>query len=158
MKTMSKTGVVLLASGLVLVLFASAVEAGSRKVTREGPRGGSVEKSWTRGGGTATRDVTKTGPRGASVEKSVTRGGGTATRDVTRTGPGGKSFQRSSERVVDRENQSVTKSSSTTYRDGTTSQGSWTVTRNEDGSYSVEGERTNRAGETKSFSGTVTSE
>ena len=133
MKTMSKAGVFLLTSGLALALFATAVEAGSRKVTREGARGGSVEKSWSRGGGTATRDV-------------------------TRTGSAGKSFQRSSERVVDRENQSVTKSSSATYRDGTTSQSSRTVTRNDDGSTSIQGERTNRAGETKSFNGTVTSE
>ena len=133
MKTMSKAGVFLLVAGLVLTLFAAAAEAGSRKVTREGPRDG-------------------------AVEKSVTRGGGTATRDVTRTAPDGRSFERSSERVVDRENQSVTRSSSTTYPDGTTSQGTRTVTRNDDGSTSVEAERTNRAGETRTFSGTWSSE
>ena len=133
MKTMSKAGIFLLAFGLALALFATAADAGSRKVTREGPRGG-------------------------SVEKSTTRGGGTATRDVTRTAPDGRTFERSSERVVDRENQSVTRSSSTTYPDGTTSEGTRTVTRNDDGSTSIEGERTNRAGETKTFSGTWSSE
>ena len=114
MKTMSKVGVFLLTSGLALALFATAVEAGSRKVTREGARGGSVEKSWSRGGGSATRDV-------------------------TRTAPDGRSFERSSERVVDSENQSVTRSSSTTYPDGRSGQGTRTVTRNDDGSTGIEG-------------------
>jgi len=183
MKIMSKAGVVLLASGLVLALFATAAEAGSRKVTRNGPRGGSVEKSWSRGGGTAsrevkrygrrggsvdkswsrgggtaTREVIRTGPNGGGVEKSWQRGGGTATRDVTRTAPDGRTFERSTERVVDRENQSVTRSSTADYPDGTTSQGSRTVTRNDDGSTSVEGEWTNREGETKTYSGTWSSE
>ena len=125
MKTMSKVGVFLLTSGLALALFATAVEAGSRKVTREGARGGSVEKSWSRGGG--------------SVEKSWSRGGGSATRDVTRTAPDGRSFERSSERVVDSENQSVTRSSSTTYPNGRSGQGTRTVTRNDDGSTGIEG-------------------
>ena len=126
MKTMSKAGVFLLASGLALALFATAVEAGSRKVTREGARGGSVEKSWSRGGGGATRDV-------------------------TRAAPDGRSFERSSERVVDSENQSVTRSSSTTYPDGRSGQGTRTVTRNDDGSTSIEGERTKRDGETGTY-------
>lgn len=133
MKTMSKVGVFLLASGLALALFATAVEAGSRKVTREGARGGSVEKSWSRGGGSATRDV-------------------------TRTAPDGRSFERSSERVVDSENQSVTRSSSTTYPDGRSGQGTRTVTRNDDGSTGIEGERTKRDGETGTYSGTWSSE
>ncbi len=183
METMSKAGVVILASGLVLALFATSAEAGNRKVTRDGPRGGSVEKSWSRGGGSATRevtrtgrnggsversatrgggsftrDVTRTGPNGGSVEKSVTRGGGTATRDVTRTAPDGRTFECSTERVLDRENQSVTRSSTADYPDGTTSQGSRTITRNDDGSTSIEGEWTNREGETKTYSGTWSSE
>ena len=183
MKTMSKAGVFLLASGLVLALFATAAEAGNRKVTRDGPRGGSVEKSWSRGGGTATREVnrygrrggsvekswsrgggsatrqvTRTGRNGASVERSATRGGGTATRDVTRTALDGRTFERSTERVIERENQSVTRSSTADYPDGTTSQGSRTITRNDDGSTSIEGEWTNREGETKTYTGTWSSE
>ena len=127
-------------------------------MTRTFPKGASVERSANRGGGSLTRDVKRTGSNGASVEKSVTRGGGTATRDVTRTAPDGRTFERSTERVVDRENQSVTRSSTADYPDGTISQGSRTITRNDDGSTSVEGEWTNREGETKTYSGTWSSE
>lgn len=76
------------------------------------------------------------------------------TREMTRTGPGGNSLQRSGQRVVDPDSRSVTRSSGTVFPDGTSRSRTRTTTRNEDGSYSVQGERSNRAGETKSFSGT----
>ena len=131
MTTVKRTTILALTLGLAIALFASAASAGERKVTR----------SWE-------------GQRGGSVTKSTSRGGGTATREVTRTGPNGKTLQRNGERTVDADSQSVTRSSGTVFPDGTSRSRTRTTTRNEDGSYNVQGERTNRAGETKSFSGT----
>lgn len=131
MTTVKRTTILALTLGLAMALFASAASAGERKVTR----------GWE-------------GQRGGGVTKSVSRGGGTATRDVTRTGLNGKTLQHSGQRTVDPESQSVTRSSSTVFPDGASRARTRTTTLNEDGTYSVQGERTNRGGETKSFSGT----
>ena len=131
MTTVKRTTILAVTLGFAMALFASAASAGERKATR----------SWE-------------GQRGGSVTKSTSRGGGTATRDVTRTGPNGKAFQRSGQRVVVPESQNVTRASGTDFPDGTSRSRTRTTTLNEDGTYSVQGERTNRAGETKSFSGT----
>ncbi len=110
--------------------------------------------------GSRTRDWsgTVTGPNGgvSTFDHSRTRGPGAASRQTDVTGPDGGQRGRTVNRAWDRDNGTGSMDRSTTYRDGTSSSTSRTVTGTGEGSYDVETTRTNRRGEVRTRSGTVT--
>lgn len=83
----------------VLVVSSSSLVAGPRfgsgSVSREGPRGGSVEAQGTRVGRFATGSVEAEGPRGGSYEASGTRAGRYRSGNVSAEGPNGGSVDKS---------------------------------------------------------------
>lgn len=83
----------------ITLLPAASLTAGPRfgsgSVSREGPRGGSVEASGTRAGRFATGSVEAEGPRGGTYEASGTRAGRYRTGSVSAEGPNGASVNKS---------------------------------------------------------------
>lgn len=83
----------------VVLLPATSLLAGPRfaagSVSREGPRGGSVEAQGVRAGRFATGSVEAEGPRGGTYESSATRVGRYRTGSVSAEGPNGGSVDKS---------------------------------------------------------------
>jgi hypothetical protein len=83
----------------VVLLPASSLMAGPRigagSVSREGPRGGSVEAQGARAGRFATGSVEAEGPRGGTYDASGTRAGRYRTGNVSAEGANGGSVSKS---------------------------------------------------------------
>jgi hypothetical protein len=130
MKTLPLQTLGLGAIALSLLLITPA-EAGQRSGSRSwsGPHGGTVAKSWARGGGEASRSVVRSGPQGATLTRSW-------------------------DRSVDREAGALSRSQSTTFPSGQTASRERDLTRNPDGTVTAAGSATNRAGETREWTRT----
>jgi hypothetical protein len=88
---------------VIALLSASSLQAGPRfgsgSISREGPRGGSVEAQGTRVGRFATGSVEAEGPRGGTYNADGTRAGRFATGSVDAEGPRGGSYEAQGTRV-----------------------------------------------------------
>lgn len=83
----------------LILLPASSLLAGPRfaagSVSREGPRGGSVEAQGARAGRFATGSVEAEGPRGGTYDASVTKAGRYRTGSMSAEGPNGGTVNKS---------------------------------------------------------------
>lgn len=92
---MSRCSILLALALLPAASLTAGPRFGTGSVSREGPRGGSIEAEGTRAGRFATGSVEAEGPRGGTYEASGTRAGRYRTGSVNAEGPRGGSVSKS---------------------------------------------------------------
>jgi len=98
------------------------------------------------------------GPRGGGAERHVERGGGSLSVERSAAAAGERSWLRERSRTADPDSGTATGNVGVTGPAGNTASATRSISAEDDGTYAVEGSRTTRSGETRSWSGTLVPE